>query len=114
MNTNETVRKIRIVCKKKYGTKVTIAQIKVVLEALRDVTYDECKKGGCVKLRGFMTIRGILTKVRKLPDGTYNIPRYKMQVKLSEIMVEEFRKEVTAHLRENEEEEYEYDYNKKD
>lgn len=112
MSTNEVVRKIKIVCKKKYGTKVTIAQVKAVLEALRDVTYDECKEGGCVKLRGFMTIRGILTKIRKLPDGTYNIPRYKIQVKLSEIMVEDFRKDVTAHLREDfeiDESEYEFD-----
>ncbi len=96
MSTNEVIRRIKAIAKEKYGVKVTIPQVKAILEALRDVSYEECKRGGTVKLRGFMTIKGILTKRRKLPDGTYNIPRYKIVVKLSEVMIEQFRIDVTS------------------
>ena len=105
MNTTDLIRKICKKCRKEYGVKVTHAQARAMLEALKEITYDECKQGGRIKIRGFMTIKGILTKVRKLPDGTYNIPRYRMKVELSEVLIEQFRKDVTGQLDDDENDE---------
>lgn len=98
MKTSDVVREIRKLAKSKYGVRITNAQVKVVLDCLKDVTYEQCKHGGSVKLRGFMTIKGVLTRSRKMPDGRYNIPRWKIKVILSDVMVEQFKDDVTGKL----------------
>lgn len=98
MGTNELAKVLRKRVKKDYGIVVTKKQIKAVLNALRDVSYDECKNGGSITIRGFLRIRGELTKSTKLPNGLYSIPRMKITVSLSSVMVENFKLDVTGRL----------------
>lgn len=98
MGTNELTKVLRKRVKKDYGIVVTKRQIKAVLDALRDVSYEECKKGGNITIRGFLRIRGELTKSIKLPNGLYSIPRMKMTISLSEVIVEKFKLDVTGKL----------------
>lgn len=84
---------IREICKysKANGVKVTKKQANMVLEAFREVSLDACRKGDRVVLRNFITIKGVLTKATRLPNGTISEPRLKIKVIISEILKECFR-----------------------
>ena len=84
---------IREICKyaKANGVKITKKQASMVLEAFREVSLDACRDGDRVVLRNFITIKGVLTKATRLPNGTISEPRLKIKVAISEILKENFR-----------------------
>ena len=93
MTKKDLIREIRKYAKAN-GVKITKAQVAMVLEAFREVSLDACREGDRVVLRNFITIKGVLTKATKLPNGTISEPRLKIKVAISEILKENFRIEM--------------------
>lgn len=93
MTKKDLIREIRKYAKAN-GVKITKAQVAMVLEAFREVSLDACREGDRVVLRNFITIKGVLTKATKLPNGTISEPRLKIKVAISEILKEAFRVEM--------------------
>ena len=93
MTKKDLIREIRKYAKAN-GVKITKAQVAMVLEAFREVSLDACREGDRVVLRNFITIKGVLTKATKLPNGTISEPRLKIKVSISEILKEAFRVEM--------------------
>jgi nucleoid DNA-binding protein len=89
----DLIREIRKYAKAN-GVKITKTQVAMVLEAFREVSLDACREGDRVVLRNFITIKGVLTKATKLPNGTISEPRLKIKVAISEILKENFRIEM--------------------
>lgn len=93
MTKKDLIREIRKYAKAN-GVKITKTQVAMVLEAFREVSLDACREGDRVVLRNFITIKGVLTKATKLPNGTVSEPRLKIKVAISEILKENFRIEM--------------------
>lgn len=93
MTKKDLIREIRKYAKAN-GVKITKTQVAMVLEAFREVSLDACRKGDRVVLRNFITIKGVLTKATRLPNGTISEPRLKIKVIISEILKECFRIEM--------------------
>lgn len=94
MNTKELLKAICDKCKED-DVKVTRGQVKAVLEALREVAIDTCKKGEGIQLRSFLSVKGVETKARKLPNGTITTPRLKIKVEASKTLQDNFKQDVT-------------------
>lgn len=93
MTKKDLIREIRKYAKAN-GVKITKTQVAMVLEAFREVSLDACREGDRVVLRNFITIKGVLTKATRLPNGTISEPRLKIKVIISEILKECFRIEM--------------------
>lgn len=104
MTTKDLLREI---CKyaKANGVRLNRKQAKIVLEAFREISLDACRNGDKVVLRNFISIRGVMTKATKLPDGRISEPRLKIKVAISEILKEKFRLEMKEKREKEREEE---------
>ncbi len=93
MNTKELLREI---CNhaKANGVKLTRAQARAVLSALREISIETCKRGDRLILRNFLIIEGVMTSAKRLPNGKISEPRLKITVKVSEALKENFRLEM--------------------
>ena len=90
MNTKELLREI---CNhaKANGVKLTRSQARAVLVALREISIETCNKGEKLIIRNFLSIEGVMTSVKRLPNGKLNEPRLKIKVEVSETLKEKFR-----------------------
>jgi nucleoid DNA-binding protein len=90
VNTKELLREI---CNhaKANGVKLTRAQARAVLSALREISIETCKRGDRLILRNFLIIEGVMTSAKRLPNGKISEPRLKITVKVSEALKENFR-----------------------
>ena len=90
MNTKELLREI---CNhaKANGVKITRLQAKAVLVALREISIETCGKGEKLIIRNFLSIEGVMTSIKRLPNGKLNEPRLKIKVEVSEALKEKFR-----------------------
>lgn len=90
MNTKELLKEI---CNhaKANGVKLTRAQAKAVLTALKEISIETCKHGDRLVLRNFLIIEGVMTSAKRLPNGKLSEPRLKISVKVSEALKESFR-----------------------
>ena len=90
MNTKELLREI---CNhaKANGVKLTRSQAKAVLVALKEISIETCSRGEKLIIRNFLSIEGVMTSVKRLPNGKLNEPRLKIKVEVSETLKEKFR-----------------------
>ena len=61
------------------------------IKALKDISVDTCKRGERLIIRDFLIIEGVMTSIKRLPDGKCNTPRLKIKVEVSEALKERFR-----------------------
>ncbi|MBQ8234830.1 MAG: DUF2624 family protein, partial [Bacilli bacterium] len=93
MNSISTKELLREICKyaRENGVKLNQTQAKIVLKALKDISVDTCKRGERLIIRDFLIIEGVMTSIKRLPDGKCNTPRLKIKVEVSEALKERFR-----------------------
>lgn len=93
MTEKEFIRAICLKCKE-MGVRINKKQAKTVFKAFKEVAIDACKEEKTVRLRGFISVKGVKTRRVKLPNGQYNIPRVKMSAEVSDVLQRKFREDM--------------------